>query len=317
MILLKVNMTNLSYSSWSNQGKIFNLGHGAVKDIFQDIVIIEEKIDGSYWSFGLFDGELKMRSKGVEFSDSQLPDKMFAKAVETVNSIKDTLTSGYTYRAEFLSKAKHNTLAYNRPPLHNLIIFDILTGPECYLSYEQKVLESARLGLECVPKLYEGFVTKQEELIGLLEHVSILGGQKIEGFVVKNYNRFGIDGKALFAKHVSEQFKEIHQGDWKDRNPGQNDIITRIVNQLKTPARYHKGIQHMRENGVLQNSPKDIGPLIKEVQSDILIECTEFIKEELFKWSKDQIMRGVTNPIPSFYKELLLQSQQLHEDEKA
>lgn len=295
-------------SSWHSPGKIISLGHGMVQDIFKNEVVLEEKIDGSFIAFGIFGTELKIRSKGMELN-LDAPEKMFSKAVSKIIEIQTGLINGYTYRGEYLSKNKHNVLAYDRIPSGNIVIFDILTDQEQYLPYGEKKKLAENIGLEAVPRLFEGKIENEHQIKELLNTISILGGQKIEGIVIKNYKRFLNTGHAMFAKYVSEEFKEIHKSDWKERNPGQNDIITRIVTELKTPARFNKAIQHLSERGELTSSPKDIGPLIKETQQDIIEECSEYIKEELFKWGKDQIIRGVTNPIPDYYKELLLTRQ--------
>lgn len=294
-------------SSWHSYPKIYNVGHGAVQHIFDEPVLIEEKVDGSQFSFGVFDGELMLRSKGVVMP-ANAPEKMFNKAVETVKELLPLLKDGWTYRAEYLSKPKHNTLAYDRAPNKYIIIFDINTNEEVYLTYEEKVAEASRLGLEVVPAIFQGKINNSDELKALLNTVSVLGGQNIEGMVIKAYGKYGPDKKTLMAKHVSEHFKEIHQSDWKERNPGQNDIVTQLVMDLRTPARWDKGIQHLREKGQLTNSPKDIGLLIKEIQSDVAEECSELIKEKLFQWAKGQVLRGITNGFPEYYKDKLLES---------
>jgi hypothetical protein len=303
-------MNSILSSSWHAYGKIFSMGHAYVQNIFDDEVLIEEKIDGSQFSFGVFNGELRARSKGM-ILDLNAPEKMFNKAIETIKTLQPLLLDGYTYRGEYLQKAKHNTLAYDRFPNNYIILFDISPSQETYLNYEDKCLEANRLGLEIVPCLYRGKVENVEQLKELLETMSILGSQKIEGFVVKNYKKFGLDGHILMAKHVSEDFKEIHSNDWKERHPTQNDIITKLVTALKTPARWNKAIQHLKERGELTNTPKDIGGLIVEVQNDVIMECSDYIKEELFKWAvnNQNLLRQITNSLPQYYKDKLLESQ--------
>jgi len=95
-------------SSWHSYPKIYALGHREVKDIFSSEVIIQEKIDGSQISFGIFDGELKIKSKSKELV-LDAPDKMFIKAVNIINDIKDRLHDGWTYRGEYLVKPKQNS----------------------------------------------------------------------------------------------------------------------------------------------------------------------------------------------------------------
>jgi hypothetical protein len=54
-----------------------------VTSLLLDPVIVEEKLDGSQFSFGRFGGELKCRSKGAQ-PNLFAPEKMFDIAVEVV-----------------------------------------------------------------------------------------------------------------------------------------------------------------------------------------------------------------------------------------
>src|SRR5579872_1098661 len=133
-------------NSWHTYPSIYNLGHSAVKDLFSVPVNIEEKVDGSQFSFCVEeDGEVKVRSKGaVMIPDA--PERMFASAVSTVKSLRSRAHPGWTYLCEFLAKPKHNTLAYDRIPDQHLIVFDINTGNESYLPYAEKADEARRIG---------------------------------------------------------------------------------------------------------------------------------------------------------------------------
>ena len=293
--------------------KIYNLGHGAIKEIFLDEVQVEEKIDGSQFSFGVYDGVLKCRSKGVEFEDvnGYFPE-LFDFAVATAKALKDKLNEGWTYRCEYLKlnkfgKAKHNCLEYDRVPQKNLIVFDIDTGLESYIDYDTKVKECQRIGLECVPLLYKGGIDNQDKFKELLNNKSILGDVDIEGIVIKNYKRFGTDKKVLMAKFVNEHFKEVHKREWKTENS--KDILTIIGESLKTEARWEKAIQHLYDNGQIENTPKDIGALLKEINIDILSEETEWIKEKLFEWGKKKILKIAVSGFPQWYKEKLVEKQ--------
>jgi hypothetical protein len=138
---------------------------------------------------------------------------------------------------------------------------------------------------------------------------SVLGGQKIEGFVVKNYKHFTSDGKTMMGKFVSEQFKEVHKKEWKNTNPTQKDILTQLGETYKSEARWYKAIQHLKESGAYTRSPKDIGPLLKEIQQDIKTECQDEIKEKLFKWAWSHVARKSIQGFPQWYKELLMEQQ--------
>jgi ATP-dependent RNA circularization protein (DNA/RNA ligase family) len=257
-------MNDSMYDSWHSYPKVYALGHRAIADLLlDDDIIVEEKVDGSQFSFGKFDGTTKVRSKGCQIN-TEYPEKMFVHALDVVRDLP--LHDGWTYRAEYLKKPKHNALAYDRIPRNHLIVFDINTGHEAYLGYDDKAAEAERIGLECVPLIYRGKVDGPEQIQEWLKRVSILGGQNIEGVVLKNYKRFSVDGKAMIGKYVSEAYKEAHGNEWRQDNPVQGDIVQRLIERYRTPARWAKAVQHLREAGTLEGSPRDIGPLIKEAQ---------------------------------------------------
>jgi hypothetical protein len=299
--------------SWHSYPKVYALGHAAVadlmSDIFEDGVIVEEKVDGSQFSFGKFAGELRCRSRGKEIV-MDAPEKLFTEAVEVVKTLGPKLNDGWTYRAEYLKKPKHNALAYDRIPLNHLVLFDINTGHEEYIAdYRYKKDEADRLGIDCVPNLTPDKLTCAQDVMALLETTSLLGGQKIEGVVIKNYKRFGRDGKALMGKYVSEAFKEVHGKTWSKNNPGPKDLLAMLTERYHTETRWNKAVQHLRDRGELTNSPKDIGNLIKEIQQDTLDECKEDILLELWRWAKPKIARGIICGAPEWYKQKLLEAQ--------
>lgn len=279
---------------------IYTIGHRAIESLFSSPVIVEEKIDGSQFSMSRQNGELVCRSKGQQII-IDAPQKLFIKAIEAAKTLD--LKEGWVYRCEYLNMPKHNTLEYSRTPIKNLIIFDICIGLESYLAPEDKVAEAKRIGLEVVPIFYNRKIDSPPDLLSLLEKESILGGVKIEGFVVKNYSQFTPEKKVAIGKFVSEDFKEKHNGEWKKSNPGKKDVVDNLIAQLKTDARWNKAIQHFRDDGKLTNSPKDIGPLLKEIQEDILKEESEFIREQLWKHFWPAISRGIIGGFPEYYKE--------------
>jgi hypothetical protein len=308
-------------TSWHSYPQIFNMGHRYVKDLLTSRVLVEEKVDGSQFSFGVFkeelDGQysdhsavyrLRVRSKGAEMVP-EAPEKMFAAGVAWVRENEHRLTPGWTYRGEFLAKPKHNVLAYDRVPQNHIILFDINPSEEDYLSWEFVCNEAERLGLEVVPRLFDGRVESLEQFREYLSRESVLGGQKIEGVVVKNYALFGQDKKVLMGKFVSEAYKEVHAGEWKTGKAEKVDVLQQIIERYKTPARWQKALIHLRERGLIDGSPKDIGALMREVWPDIVKEEEGAIKDALFAWAEDKIRRGVTSGLPEWYKGELLKAQ--------
>lgn len=289
------------------------MGHKAIADLLKQPVIVEEKVDGSQLSFRkTTEGELQMRSKGAVLN-VVAPEGMFARAVESIQSRLDKLRPGITYRGEYLNAPHHNALTYNRVPNGHVILFDISPSDEAYLTPEEKALLASEIDLECVPVLFRGMVNDIHEFRALLDRESVLGGQKIEGVVIKpaDYNLFGRDKKVLMGKFVSEAFREVHQKTWtsEHKTPGGGDIIQLLASSYGTEARWNKAVIHLREKGVIQDDPRDIGLLMKEVPEDIAKECEEAIKEQLYRWAWPQVKRMVTRGLPEFYKESLLKLQ--------
>lgn len=283
---------------------IYAIGHKAIADIFKSEVLIEEKIDGSQFSFGVIDGELQCRSKNKQII-LDAPEKMFGQAIDVALHLAKFLTPNWVYRCEYLEKPKHNILAYSRVPEQNLILYDINTGLEEYMSPVEKASYARALGLETVPLLYQGIVENFEMFKGFLERESVLGGCKIEGVVVKNYSLFTQEKKVALGKYVSEDFKEKHTKQWGESNPSQGGFVLKLANQYRTEARWRKAIQHLREQGLLDNSPKDIGLIIKEVGQDILKEEENEIKDALFQHFWKQMNRTITSGLPDWYKQEL------------
>lgn len=314
-------MTEETDGSWTSYPKIYALGHKALEGLTmtEDGVEVEEKIDGSQFSFGVFGGELRMRSRSVQLHE--LEDENgeggktdyngFGLAVATVKRLhaEGKLVNGWTYRGEFLSKPKHNALAYERAPGGNIILFDVATGKENYLDWNGVRGAADALGLECVPLLSVG-VKSFDHLNELLAGQSCLGGM-IEGVVIKNRAnpRFDRDGKPVMGKFVSERFKEIHRKAWGESNPGPKDIISKLVGGLRAEARWEKAIFRLRDAGLLDESPKDIGALIKSVQQDIVDECADELKDMLWNHFRRDILGKSTSGIPQWYKDRLAMAQ--------
>jgi hypothetical protein len=290
--------------------KVLALGHRRISGILEGDIVVQEKIDGSQFSFGIVDGELWCKSRKRHFQPGG-EDKTFEVAVARVLAVKDKLVPGWIYRGEYLSRPKHNCLAYDRAPRNNIVIFDIETGPGYFASYAELTAVSCMLDFEPVRYLWSGpgGAFSQENIDELLKETSQLGGQKIEGVVVKNYDQMTPDGNVMIGKYVSEAFKEVHRKDWKESNPSKKDLYGTLIEMHRSEARWNKAIQHLTEDGLIEGEPKDIGPLIKEIQRDTLEECEESIKHILFKHAWPQIQRGIINGFPEWYKKKLLEKQ--------
>ncbi len=314
-------MKELQRHTINSYGKVWHLGHRNVRDLFEYPCIVEEKVDGSQFTFAMLDGKLCARSRNMEIDlkNDNIPN-LFRPTVEHIRSVAHLLRPDWVYRGEAMKAAKHNALEYGRPPAGNLVLFDVETTPSYFLEHEEKAEEAERLGLEPVPlvcRVEPGIDQPSKDwLEGLMERESVLGGVKIEGVVFKAVGGFGGDGKSLKAKFVSDAFKEVHRKDWKKQHPTKKDILAEVLKKYRTEARYQKCVQHLEERGELSGDYTDIGPLIKEMQGDVLEECLEEIKEDFWQYFAPNFKRRIGNAIPQWYKDKLLAEQFPEEQEE-
>ena len=288
--------------------KILHLGDKAIRDIWDGEVEITEKVDGSQLGFGIVEGELIVRSKG-KVQDLDNPSKMFRLAVEYIKSIKDQLTEGAFYYGEYLEKPRHNVLAYDRVPRNNIALFGVKMDGE-FRPYEFIKHEAERLHVDVVPLIFKG-KSSPEHVLELVEGLSFLGGQEREGVVVKSYRQWEYMRfyfTVMAGKYVTEKFKEVHRSDWKKSNTGKGKFEA-MSEQYATPARYRKAIQHLKERGELEGTPRDIGKLIKEVKEDITAEEKENIKTQLWAIFGEDVLRTAARGLPEWYKEELLKGE--------
>lgn len=291
-----------------------NIGHKSLQMFWVGgTTYVQEKYDGSNTGFSLgTDGELRMRSHNRPIA-MDAPDKMFAPVVDTVKYIhgKGILTPGYIYWGETISKPKHNTLTYKRCPEGYIILYDIDKaegGWDCMLPDELEQ-EAMRIGLESAALL--ATYTQQpslDELTKLLDTESSLGNTQIEGLVAKRPDLFDRNSRPLMLKYVAAKFREENRIDWKARNPTLGTVVDHLIEQYGTEARWRKAIQHLREQGLIQDAPQDIGPILREIQTDVHRECADDIRDKLFSLAWKDISRGITRNFPNWYKEQLMEA---------
>jgi hypothetical protein len=294
--------------------KIFHIGERFIENLFRGEVEITEKIDGSQFDFGMdTNREIVCRSKGEDLTYKDTP-AMFTLAIEQLKRMTpviEELEQEIYFYAEFLSKPSHNVLKYKKVPKNNLYLFGVQIG-QIFVSDLNTICKYADLlEIERPNLIFKGEIKEVKDLETLLDNNSILGNEKIEGIVVKNYNEPSVIGNMIIplsmGKYVREDFKERHATEWNTHFTSKGRLTT-LIDSYKSEARWQKAVQHLREKNQLENSPKDIGKLMIEIKKDLLEEETENIKNELFKVYQNDIERTATRRFPEWYKEQLLKS---------
>jgi len=293
--------------------KIYALGHRIIRELFEDPVEITEKVDGSQIGFGKWDGKLIVRSRNVVFNlEEGAIDGMFALAVNEIQKRNSLIPDRHFFWGEYLKTPRHVTLKYDRVPKGHIALFGMeVDDPNFEYLYDHLENWSDKLGFDVVPLLYYGKIESHNDIKNLMNRQSFLGGPEIEGLVIKNWhrsNRFlDMDIYPLSGKFVSEKFKEVHK-----RNPSfisSKSNWQAFSEGFATEARWSKAVQHLKEAGKYEGDPRDIGNLIKFVKDDITEECLDDIKEHLWKFFGNDLLRAATRGLPEWYKQQLMEEQ--------
>ena len=263
-------------------------GYGKVEQLKRStvpvdaLISVQEKVDGSQCAACLLeDGIVGIQSR----RQIVRPEKSgaFAMVVAYFESIRDHMDPDKIYYGECISKRKHNRIQYERIPKNGFVLFDVFSKAiNSYLPYDEIVDIGNCLGLEVVPELYSGRFRDIPDYNDLLEHDSFLGGHKIEGFVVK-------DTKGNKCKVVSERFQEISKSH-RIKVPKNIDLTYRdeVFGAYRTEARWHKAVQHLRDDGKLVDDMKDMPALMRELNQDLDEECAAIVGEELLAYFLEQ-----------------------------
>lgn len=278
-----------------------NLGDRHILDLLNGgPVVVQEKVDGSQISFGIdYDGKVHIRSRGGPIAWNT-QDKLFAPAAAAIVAIKDQLEPGHIYRGEAITRPRHNCLKYDRVPAGYIALFDHQSSCGNYSSPEALAARGRDLGFEVVPTYFVGEISDPAVFSEWLQRDSFLGGCKIEGFVIKNYALAHAGAEHFAGKVVSEAFRE-KKGEGRP-NPTAADSPLTMAETYRTEARWNKAAQHLREAGVLTDTPADIGRLVKEVQDDIEKEHGEEIRAALYTLYRKQFMSTFVKGLPEWYK---------------
>ncbi len=283
-------------------------------------IVVSEKYDGSQFRIEVDrEGTIRVGSKKVDelaiIEGDELTilkeQKMFLTAIQRVYELRENirktlnkyffnkeplLTEVYLF-AEYLERQKHNVLVYGRVPKNNLVLFDIILVSNGMVRkvekdddgvwYKHKVADE--IGIEKEWIMYEG-EWKEGMLKEFLNKESSLGKEKVEGIIIKNYNKtYPVDmlstksyfGFHLVGKWVREDFKEKLNKEWNVKK--KMESMQGIIEALLTEARLNKAIQHLKEEGKIQNEKRDLAHLIPEFIEDIIDEERQWIEKQLWK----------------------------------
>ncbi len=306
--------------------KVLTLGSSMTENALIGDILIQEKIDGSQFGFGLNEfKQVVFRSKSVAMHVDNYSD-MFKEAIDHVMSIEKIIqamfpTDTYFY-CEYLQKPRHNTLKYDMIPKNHLMLFDCMQKG-AWLTRDKLELAASLLQISLIPELWKGDIgvyLREKNEKGYSSPgdffkrmtettMSVLGGITVEGVVMKNYNQTILLGGhvfPLFTKYVREAFKEQNALNWKQTS--RKGQIEEYIASFQNENRWKKAVYYLKDRGELENSPRDIGNLIRRVNQDIIEEEEQNIKEWLYNLYHKEILRVSTRGLPEWYKLQLIEN---------
>jgi hypothetical protein len=110
--------------------KVLTLGASYTENALVGDVVLQEKVDGSQFRFGLNeDKAIVLGSRSVNYEGYNV-DGMFKLVVDYIQGLEKQIVTDFLpdtyFFSEYLMKEKHNVLQYERVPLNNLMLFDCL-----------------------------------------------------------------------------------------------------------------------------------------------------------------------------------------------
>lgn len=235
---------------------IERLGHEDNKDILffgDDLIVVEEKVDGgcgALWDGGYGGHHVGSRNRDLTSDGDK---KTFAKQrIWLFNHLDKLQKEGVALNPDFIyyfEWMQLHTIRYTRAP--DIIGFDIRLKHsmedenECGLFLDRKAKEKEfqRIGIECVPLVWEGKANELKKLnvIDLIPKSKYYDGIA-EGICIKNYGRKRPGHNyQLFAKVVREEFKEQNKAVFGSVKNKDSDT-QKIVEQYCTEARIRKAV---------------------------------------------------------------------------
>ena len=276
-------------------------------------VIIQEKVDGSQLTITRKGDKLVYYNKNKKISGQGKP---WLNSYISLNNKTHLFREGLFYHGEAMKSihsAKLN-LRYEREPRYFWIVYEIVREDNTTLSPEEMKEVLKDTGIETVPILYDNkyetchnYIDKAKQIIELIEDGDInscLGNVPPEGVVLKVLNRDRGKGKISTTRYkfVRVGFSETNRSK-KQKLPrlSQEEIIEGIGKIYDTDARKQKAAQHLEEQRKWKTKmSQNIGLMVNELDSDLLKECEQDIKNLLFIRFWPQISKAARGNISEF-----------------
>lgn len=256
------------------------------------------KIDGTNSSCWLGeDGIIYAGSRNRLLGELKEEDNAgFCKWIRSQENIKKFFNDNPNLRlyGEFL--VPHSIKTYRDDAWRKLYVFDVYNDEtEQFISYEEYEELLNKYDIECIPPLVIIHNPTEEQLLHIMKENNtylIEDGKGVgEGIVIKNYDYINKFGNVVWAKMVTNEFKEVHK-----KTMGVNEINTPTIEELIVDKfctesfiekEYSKILLILENKGEIFNN--------KHIPMLLNILYAEFIQEEMV-----EILKQFKNPTINF-----------------
>lgn len=297
------------------------------EELLSGRVIVQEKLDGSQFSWLRDGSELVARSKNTH-RDVYNPDNMFGPAINYLRQNLDDVPEGIVFRGEAFMSPNHNVLDYERAPEGYIVLFGARRiDDDSWFSSDELVSVADEIGIETARTWYEG---DAEELVSALgisdddqfdalhdammnefitDEESMLGGVEPEGVVIKNHTSPMPYARFAVGKVVRDDFKERvqHESPAAQTKNTREQLLDEYASGKE--ARWDKVIQHATEDGELDAEPSDLAHLIPALREDLFTEAEDEVKQALWDDFKNALFKKVKAQFPEHYKQRLREGE--------
>lgn len=282
--------------------KIKIIGHDENRDLLaypEDHIMVESKIDGGNFSFFLDDeGVINECSRNRNLTTDEDEKTFIKQRLWLRDKLKDKkIDPDYVYYCEVMAK---HTINYTIAP--DMVGFDIRLrhdanseGLGVFIDRVSKEEEFKRLGIECVPLVWEGTAGELKKLnLDDMIPKSIYYDGLEEGICIKSRSRLSNQGnRQLMGKKVRILFKEKNKaifGGFKQKYSDTN----KIVDVFCTEARIKKIILKCVNEEGLSLELALMSKVPHKVIKDILAEefCSIFDKYKFIDFKQFKQLAG-------------------------
>ena len=258
-----------------------------------DIVVVQEKMDGSNASFQYDDvsREIKVFSRRQELTPTNTLNGFYnwVKIKETDDKNFANIIKSHANLVFFGEWGVKNKVQYKDEYYHNFYFYDIYdVANEKYLTREEVKEFANILNLGYVNTLYVGEFKNWDNMRQFMgkSNLALVEG---EGVVVKNQTLLNAPRGEYYLKLVCDSFSEVMKVKIKaPKAANPNEATAKaIVESIVTERRVEKMLNNLRDDGILVEpiDEKQLGVvskhLPKRIWEDINKEEPESVKEGL------------------------------------